>query len=238
MIKWPLVILSSLLLASVANNAVALQIKSVVDNETTNAKISSVDVTRIFVQGDRIKSVKGLKGAYTRENDEKNGEIYLQPSSLYQDRAFTILIDTELGRHFTLLLTPTGSPSETLMLVPKGVGHERATRFEQASPYELTINHLVRAMKNGVLPEGYVVREINNKTTYKFKDTLSLEFKTVYEGLNLRGEIVEVTNKQTFPIQLDEREFYKRGTRAISLDTIVVEPKATIHLYRVLSNDR
>ena len=84
----------------------ALQIKGVVDNETTVAKISSVDVTRIFVQGDRINSVKGLKGAYTRENDEKNGEVYLQPTSFYQDRAFTILIQTEAGRHFTLLLNP------------------------------------------------------------------------------------------------------------------------------------
>ena len=35
--------------------------------------------------------------------------------------------------------------------------------------------------------------------------------------------------------KLDEREFYKRGTRAISLDTIVVQPKATTNLYRVIS---
>lgn len=237
MVKWPLFIFRSLCIAIVTSNVFALQIKSVVDNETTNAKISSVDVTRIFVQGDRIKSVKGLKGAYTRENDEKNGEIYIQPSSLYRDRAFTILIDTELGRHFTLLLNPTYSPSETLMLVPKGVGRERAARFEQASPYELTINHLVRAMRNGVLPSGYAVREINNKTTYKFGNRLNLKLKTVYEGLNLRGEIYEITNKQAFPIQLDEREFYKSGTRAISLDTIEVQPMATINLYRVTSHD-
>lgn len=235
MVKWPVIFMTSLCLASVASTVLALQIKSVVDNETTNAKISSVDVTRIFVQGDRIKSVKGLKGAYTRENDEKNGEIYIQP--LYQDRAFTLLIDTEQGRHFTLLLNPTSSPSETLMLVPKGVGHERASRFEQAASYELTINHLVRAMKNGVMPEGYVVQEVNGKTTYQFDHRFQLKLKTVYEGLNLRGEVFTLTNKLKTPLQLDEREFYKKGTRAISLDTIVVAPKATLHLYRVVSHD-
>jgi conjugal transfer pilus assembly protein TraK len=237
MVKWPVILMTSLCIASAASTVFSLQVKSVVDNETTNAKISSVDVTRIFVQGDRIKSVKGLKGAYTRENDEKNGEIYIQPSSLYQDRAFTILINTEQGRHFTLLLNPISSPSETLMLVPKGVGLERAARFEQAAPYELTINHLVRAMKNGVMPEGYAVQEINSKTTYQFDNRFQLKLKTVYEGLNLRGEIFTITNKLKTPIQLDEREFYKKGTRAISLDTIVVAPKATIHLYRVLSHD-
>ena len=88
MTKWPLMLLGSLFVASVVTNIFALQIKSVVDNETTSAKISSVDVTRIFVQSDRIKSVKGIKGAYTRENDEKNGEIYIQPSPLCQRPRF------------------------------------------------------------------------------------------------------------------------------------------------------
>jgi len=235
MIRWSL--FNVLCLSLLTSNVFALQIKGVVDNETTNAKISSVDVTRIFVQGDRIKSVKGLKGAYTRENDEKNGEIYIQPSSLYRDRAFTILIDTEMGRHFTLLLNPVYSPSETLMLVPKGVGQIRAARFEQASSYELTINHLIRAMKNGVAPEGYAVRETNGKTTYNIGNQLTLSIKTIYEGLNLRGEVIKITNKKSFPIQLDEREFYKKGTRAISLDTIVVPARSTIHLYRVTSHD-
>jgi hypothetical protein len=92
--KWPLYFLS---LIFVTQNVFALQIKSVVDNETTTAKISSTDVTRIFVQGDRIRSVKGLKGAYTRENDEKNGEVYSQPSGYYEDRAFNILVSTEYG---------------------------------------------------------------------------------------------------------------------------------------------
>lgn len=234
MIKWPLVFINFLLLTS---TVYALQIRSVVDNETTAAKISSVDVTRIFVQGDRIKSVKGLKGAYTRENDEKNGEIYIQPTSLYQDRAFTILIDTEQGRHFTLLLNPTFSPSETLMLVPKGVGHERAARFEEAQPYELTIKHLIRAMKNGAMPEGYAIREVDNKTTYRLGNKLDIKLKTIYEGLNLRGEIYEIKNRCAIPLQIDEREFYKASTRAISLDTIEIPPKAQINLYRVVSHD-
>lgn len=215
----------------------ALQIKAAVDNETTIAKISSVDVTRIFVEGDRIKSVKGLKGAYTRENDERNGEIYIQPTPLYQDRAFTILIETEQGRHFTLLLNPTSSPSETLMLVPKGVGRERALHFEQAQPYELTINHLIHDMKNGVMPEGYSVHGIESKRTYKFGSKFNVKLKTIYQGLNLRGEIYELKNNQSHLIQLDEREFYKKGTRAISLDTIEIPPKAKISLYRVISCD-
>lgn len=220
------------------SNAYALQIKSVVDNETVSSKISSMDVTRVFVQGDRIKSVKGVKGAYTRENDEKNGEIYLQPTNLFQHRSFTVLVDTEQGRHFTLLLHPISAPSETLMLVPKGVGRLRAARFEQASSYELTINHLIRHMKNATMPEGYAVHEVDGPTVYQAGKSYRLCLKTVYQGLHLRGEIYTITNLRKTPIYLDERTFYKTGTRAISFDSVMVAPKATIHLYRVFSDDQ
>jgi conjugal transfer pilus assembly protein TraK len=232
MIKKIIILIFNLLLI---NNIYALQVKNAVDNETVMAKVSSTDVTRIFVLGDRIKSVKGLKGAYSRENDEKNGEVYLQPSLLYQDRAFTVLIATEQGRHFTLLLTPTASPSETLMLVPKGVGQERAAKFEQANYYELTLNHLMVAMKNGTLPEGYVMRAVDNKTAYQIGQRLRVTLKALYDGLNLRGEIYTITNNLTTSVQLDEREFYKKGTRAISVDTIILLPKSSINLYRIVS---
>lgn len=227
---------SFILFCLLMNPIFALQIKNAIDNETVIAKVSATDVTRIFVMGDRIKSVKGVKGAYTRDNDEKNGEVYLQPSSFYQDRAFTVLIATEQGRHFTLLLTPTSSPAETLMLVPKGVGHEQAGRFEQASFYELTLNHLLQAMKNGTLPEGYVERAVNNKTTYFLNRNLSIQLHAIYEGHHLRGEIYTITNKLNVPVQLDERAFYKAGTRAISLDVIYLLSKASTHLYRIVSN--
>jgi type-F conjugative transfer system secretin TraK len=229
--KWSLVLVSLWL----ASPVFALQIKNVVDNETTSAKISSLDVTRIFVEGDRIQSVKGVKGAYTRENDEKKGEIFIQPTSAYQDHAFTLLINTEQGRHFTLLLRPTASPSETLMLVPKGVGHARAAHFEQASSYDLTITHLMRDMKKGTLPEGYVMQAIEGKTTYQFGTKLQVKFKAIYQGLNLRGEILEVKNMQCIPVTLDERTFYKEGVRAISLESIQLPSCGKINLYRVTS---
>lgn len=215
----------------------ALQIRNVVDNETTTAKVSSIDVTRIFVQSDRISSVRGVKGAYTRENDEEKGEIYIQPTSLYQHRAFTILLDTEKGRHFTLLLTPTASPAETLMLVPKGVGRESAGRFERANVYELTISHLIRDMRNGVMPSGYSMKEVNAKKTYQINKKVLVKLKTIYQGLNLRGEIYIVTNQTDSLIQLDERDFYKNGTRAISLDRITIPAKSSVYLYRVIGHE-
>lgn len=213
----------------------ATQIKGVIDNETVTAKISSLDITRIIVQGDRIKTLKGIKGAYTRENDENNGEVYLQPTALYQNAAFTVLIETEKKRHFTLLLTPVSVPGGTLMLVPKGVGREDAARFEEASDYQTTLSHLVRVMATDMVPEGYSVREVDNKILYHFGNIATLRLKTIYQGLHYQGQIYELTNTQNCQIKLDEKQFYRKGISAISLENVTVAPHGKIKLIRVVS---
>jgi type-F conjugative transfer system secretin TraK len=214
----------------------ALQIKGVVDNETVSAKISSLDITRIIVQGDRIKNFKGISGVYTRENDKDNGEVYIQPTSNFQSTPFTVLVETEQGRHYTLFLTPIAVPGGTLMLVPKGVSKYAAARFEQASDYELTISHLIRAMSTGALPEGYVINEVDSKKVFAIGNIATLRLKTIYQGLNFQGQIFELTNTQSCPITLNEREFYKVGTRAISLQSITVSPHSKIKVLRVVSH--
>lgn len=231
--KWMLISLMVMMM----QNAFALQIKSVVDNETIAVKIASQDVTRIFVQGDRIKSLKGIKGAYTRENDNKNGEVYLQPTVNYQGSAFTVMLETEKGRHYTLILNPISVPAETLMLVPKGVGQEAAAKFEQASSYEMTLTHLMQAMATNQMPEGYAIYQIDNhKKYYRLGNIADFKLVTIYQGLNLRGEIFELTNRKSYPITIDETSFYKRGARAISLSTTKVAAYGKAYIYRISSH--
>lgn len=218
------------------SQALALQIKSVVDNETVNAKISATEITRIVIQGDRIKSFKGINGAYTRENDKNNGEVYLQPTTLYQKIPFTILVATEFGRHFTLLLTPAGIPGGTLMLMPKGIGSKQAAKFERASNYELTLSHLIRAMATDTIPEGYTLSQIENKKIYAVDNVATLRLKTIYQGLHFQGQIYELTNNKSFPITLNEQQFFNVNTRAVSLENLNVAPHCKIKVLRVVSN--
>jgi len=213
----------------------ALQIKSVVDNETVTAKVSAMDVTRIFVEGDRIKSVKGIRGAYTRENDEEKGEIYIQPTTEHQERAFTILIETEQERHFTLLLTPTKTPAETIMIVSKGVGRVKAEKFEASSPYEQSLVNLIQAMKKRQLPQGYASQQVEKRKAVVISG-LHVKLRCIYDGYHFSGEVYEIVNKSSYPILIDERDFYKAGVRAISVETREIPAGARIQLYRVGSH--
>tara|TARA_R110000868_G_scaffold368790_4_gene631929 strand:+ start:348 stop:1007 length:660 start_codon:yes stop_codon:yes gene_type:complete len=213
----------------------ALQVKSAINNGTITANVSSTDITRIMIKGDRIQSVRGVKGAYTRENDNNRGEVYIQPTTPYQHRAFTLLINTELGRHYTLLLNPMSVPSDTLMLVARGVIEQKAAKFENSSPYEITISNLIRSMRTGSRPEGYSIRTVNEKKRYLYGNIAYIKLNKVYQGYNLRGEIWEIKNTRPHMITLTERAFYKPGTRAISLEAMNIASHGTTYLYRVVS---
>lgn len=108
------VLLLGLLLCS---PSMALQIKPAPDNGTVTVNLSSGDITRLVVQGDRIQQLVGVKGSYHREHDEVHGTVYIQPTLAYQHRAFTLFIETEGGWHFTVLFNPLQVPADTVLFV-------------------------------------------------------------------------------------------------------------------------
>src|SRR5574338_1635389 len=96
----------------------ALQIKAVKDNMTVPVKISARELSRVFVENDRIQSTRGLNGAYELTKDEKSGSIYVKPTPFYANKAFNLFITIEYGHTYNLLLTPLNIPAENIELKP------------------------------------------------------------------------------------------------------------------------
>lgn len=228
--KWVL-LMGSVMAFSTVN---AAQVKVIRENQTVNANISSVDVTRIFVAGDRIKSIRGIKGAYTRENDEANGEVYIRPTASYQNRAFTVLITTENDRHFTLLLNPLAVPSDTIMVLFKDKASlEKAAKVEKASPYEKSLIELAKSMVAGVQPEGYSTQHVISKQFYRLNQTGYFNLIRIYKGAYYQGEVFKFTNRGASTFELDERSFYSDGTRLVAIESNLVPAHASTLVYRI-----
>ena len=63
----------------------ALQILEGTDGQSLVAKISQKEVTRVVVEGNRIKRVTGNPGEFLLEKDEDKGQIYIM-GTLARDR--------------------------------------------------------------------------------------------------------------------------------------------------------
>lgn len=213
----------------------ALYVRSIADNQMAALVISNHELTRIFVNNDRILAVRGVDGAYLLNKDEVQGEIFVKPTPLYRERTISLFITTEQGHNYTLLLAPANIPARTIELKPTG-GSRQAAQWEKNSSYYTLIIKFMTAMVNGKVPDGYAVNVPSKIKSLKFKQIL-VTLNALYIGKYLRGEVFTLENKTSKSICLDEMQFYQQGARAIAILERNLPPHTKTLLYRVMNNE-
>lgn len=190
-----------------ATSIFALQKKAMNDNQTALFKVSAKELTRIFVEGDRIQSARGLEGNYQLTKDETQGAIFIKPA---QFKPFNVFVTTEAGHNYTLLLTPIDIPSEVIQLKPLSPIKAKAESWEKNTPYSDAIIQLMKSMVNEVpVPDGYAMIHVNADKPKKLHSGMTMQLKTLYQGNELQGEIWRIKNIYCRSMQLKKSDFYQ-----------------------------
>ena len=217
-----------LLVALVATEAMALQVKPIANNEITQANISARELSRISIRGDRIQYVRGVDGAYTFKADKQSGAIYIKPSLAYQAKPFTIHVETEGHHHYRLLLTPKDVPAETVVLMSD------TTMSPVTRKASLHINALVLLtgyMHQGKAPVDYVIIEQAKKKAPATSKGLIKQLQTTYKGKYLVGYVYQLDNQSDVALHLQEKTFYQPNTLSVALDNHGLKSKGSTRLY-------
>lgn len=217
----------------------ALQIKAAKDNETLFFKISAKEYSRIFVEGDRILSVKGKNNIYEVKQFKgkfDEGVLYIRPL-FYQKRYFSIFVTTEQGHHFTLFLATMDVPSENIEIKPISASKAVANHWEENLPYTQSMVELMRYMVMNAKPEGYAVIQLGKVKPKKVGSGLSMQLLTLYRGGFLQGEIWKLRNDSGHPLYLHPREFYQQNVRASSIVGETLKNCEETILYRIVENE-
>lgn len=222
----------------------ALQTVSIADNQTRNITVSAHELSRIFVEGDRIQNVRGLEGAYILTKDIVQGQIYIKPTSPYQAKAFNLFITTEQGRNYNLVVTASAVSGQDIELKPSTPGKE-VELWEKNTEYSQVLVKLITGMINDEVPSGYLVvypdrkakraKEVKKAIKHN-KLTISLQKR--YLGKYLSGEVFLVQNKSNDSVNLNEAMFSQTGARAIAFLPSVLPAKGQTMLFRVTSNEQ
>lgn len=235
MLKKSFLLGSIVLSVLFCSESFGLQTKTIDDNGSANVTVSTTGLTRIAVQNDRIAHVRGVNGAYTYENDNDQGAVFIQPTPAYQKKQFILFISTEQGHNYVLHVTPSPVTADTIFLKPVGVINPQAKQWETSSPYTDVLTQLVNDMANHKSPEGYSVTPVSGKTQY-LGNVATLRLQNVYSGAHLQGLIYSIRNRIEQPVTVTESEFYQAGDRAIAIENLTIPPKGTTWLYKVRSN--
>ena len=131
----------------------AAQIRIAADNSEIHAAISIREVNRISLEDDRIKSVARAPIGYDVVPEPDTGDLYLVPSyGARIDRPVNMFITSERGFTYQLLLTPSDTPSEQLIIQGP---RKRPLRTMPVAPRRQAIADLMRGMINGDFMDAY-----------------------------------------------------------------------------------
>lgn len=177
----------------------------------------------IRVEGHRIRRMFGAEGDFTVTPDKDAGTAYIKPAA--DKQAFSVFVSDESGRTWKLLLSVADGPSESIIIRGKPEpGNKQADRDMARNQ---AIKRVLLALES---PDATDMESrVMNELVPLWKEAMFVLVKVV-EG-PLRGEKYMLTNTSDKPMVIDERELYRRGVVAVSVERPELKPAETAAVY-------
>ena len=211
------------ILLATSLDAYAAQVLTGKPDDTLAASVSRAEPTLIRVDGHRIRRIFGAEGDFTVTPDKDAGTAYLKPVT--DKQAFSAFVSDDAGHTWKLLLSVADGPSDSIIIKGKPDPGSKQAGRDLASIQAIKRVLLALASDQEPDTETRVVNEI----VPLWQESLFVLVK-VLDGA-LKGEKYLLTNTSAKPMVIDERELYRRGVIAISVEKPRLEPAETTAVY-------
>ncbi len=213
-----------------APSAWALQVVDVSDGRSHLVKIAAKEMSRIAVEGGKIRRLDFVDGELEVKKDDEGGDYYVLP---LVSKPINVFVKTASGQTHALILQPTDMPLETVILrePARKENDPRRTNaaIERAGSLELAVKRLVTAMARGERPMEFDVVAIGKEVGLWNEARFVLVER--YTGQTLIGERFKLTNISRSVMRLAEQELYKQGVVAISIENQVLNPGESTEVF-------
>ena len=207
------------------------------DTKSLVVKVSQTGLTRLSVQGDRLREVIGLDDTVVVDKDEANGHLFLKGVRSKQ----TITVVTEGGALQDLTLIPEAKGSTTILLkqdLQPAKSEMDRTSFPLGSSLHQTSPR--QSMSAADVIMGFIRQlfagygTLCDKPTTR-KATTGLEAVSTHHlrSHTLTGEVFTVKNTHENPTAICEKDFYQAGDLALAMSKKELEPGETAKLFVV-----
>ena len=193
-------------------------------DDTLAATLSRAEPTLIRVEGHRIRRVFGAEGDFDVKPDKEAGTAFVKPMT--DKPAFSAYVADDAGRTWKLLLSATDGPADSIVI--KGKMLEPS---DKRSGKDTARDQAIKRVLLALYADGET--DLDSRTANDlvplWKESLFVLVKIV-EG-PLKGEMYRLTNLSAKPMAIDERELYRRGVVAVSVEKPELKPAETTAVY-------
>ena len=208
--------------------ATALQIVDAQDGQTVLGKISRKEITRIAFERGRIRKITGSAGELYLEKDDDKGQIFVRPTDVQSTKPINLFLASDRGT-VALLLQPTDTPSDSIVIREPRERSAAPTRMEASGRHVRTLKNLLLALATDALPEDMQAQEPGRDVTLWLGTRLTLQ--RVLLGSGVAGEKYQLTNTGDTTLELQESALYKSGVMAVGLERTSLRPGEATNVF-------
>ena len=208
-------LITGLLLLSCLTNSWAKEVYEAGNGDTITATISSNNLTRIEIEGQKI--VKDFSAAdLSKKITKPLGQIYLIPNT---KATFNLYVVSDTGNTYNLKLTPSKNAHGDSIVIKPSASKLKATASLEFSnqAYVRNINYLIEVMYlNKDSDSQYNASNVNQAViTYSGLDSVLLKS---YTNDALIGQVLLIKNTSKAKILLSEAQFYSEHTLTVAIE--------------------
>lgn len=218
-------LVSALLISSIQCDAAQILFQGS-PTESTTAIVSRNEPNLITVEGRKIRRIYGAEGMFTITPEADTGSAWLKP--LVDKPAMSAYITDEDGQHYKLLLKVEDIPAETIIVKGRGVG-TASLMNKKNEPRNDEILNTVVALFNDEGDEKHEQIPLWKGTYFELVRAVDLR--------GIHGEKFELKNTSDKNIVMDEREFYKNGVLAVTIENPTLLPSESTQIIVISEAD-
>jgi conjugal transfer pilus assembly protein TraK len=143
-------------------------------------------------------------------------------------KPINVFVTSERGT-VGLLLQPVDAPSDTIVIREGRDPAASTSRVERSGQHVRTIKNLLLAMANDALPDDMEIRELGQELT--LWPGVRLTLRRAYLAAGIVGETYQLANVGTSERKLAERDLFKAGVMAVSLEHLTLQAGEATNLF-------
>jgi conjugal transfer pilus assembly protein TraK len=184
------------------------------------AVLSNTNPNKIIIDGELITRISGPSGAYDGNTTAtEDGALIFSPLT---GQNFTVFLETAKGAALSLNVQPKPVTGRTLRFTPVSPPtrkNDGAKAWEEGQSYEKTLVAVSRAVVRGEAPEDFTEYPVSRMTSYSPDVAAQLTAERQLVGSHLRVVRFRLKNPGYVTMNLRERDFWKKGVRAVMLSS-------------------
>jgi conjugal transfer pilus assembly protein TraK len=211
-----------------------------VEGKKHEVKIPATELTRIAIEGIRMRGFKFNLEELEVEQDKDAGTIYVKP--LVRNKPISVFVLSTTGATHELVMTPTeGLPLESIVIrepASRTASKAGIKPIEKAGALEVSVKRLVTSMAREELSSPEFSFEKLNVPVVLWRES---QFVMVgrFTTRSLIGESYKLMNTSGKLMRVAEQELYKPGVVAVVVESQILRAgeESNVFIVRVNTND-